>query len=283
MIWLGSGLSIAGLATAMVGWFGSKSIPIAIIGALVMVLGIIIVFNATKFLKGRYGGWLSSPDLFARKPFIGWILFFVGGVIFALLAINLKTNGPLLNTDTSLTNAFHTTALRISKGMLAFVESGWYLGNEGVMLLGGAMGLYFLFRRYWKEFWMTVAGGVGSPLIFLAVSHIFNRHRPEFAVPVEPTLTGPGFPSGHAVIAIALYGLLAYLLLPRISSRLGKFVVVLITTVIILFIGFSRVFTGGHYLTDVLAGYAIGMAWAGISYLAIESYFVRRKKRIVEK
>jgi membrane-associated phospholipid phosphatase len=49
-----------------------------------------------------------------------------------------------------------------------------------------------------------------------------------------------------------------------------------------LFIGFSRLFTGGHYLTDVIAGYAVGLAWAGVSYMTIETYFARRNRKKME-
>ena len=227
-------------------------------------------------------GWLSSPNLFVKNPRMGWILFFVGTFVFALLAINLKANGPLISVDTSISNSLHTTALNVSSGMLTFIKSGWTLGNEVAIAVGVLMGVYFMIRRYWQEFWMVVAGAAGSPLIFLIISHIFNRHRPSFAVPVANTLTGPGFPSGHAVIALALYGLLAYLLLPTISSRFWKWIVIIITVVVILFIGFSRVFTGGHYPTDVLAGYAVGLAWAGISYMWIENHFVRRDMKNME-
>ncbi len=129
---------------------------------------------------------------------------------------------------------------------------------------------------------MVAAGAGGGPLIFLALSRAFNRPRPEFLVQVANNPTGPGFPSGHTVVAVTLYGLIAYLLLPTISSRLGKSVVIMVTLLIILFIGFSRIFTGGHYLTDVIAGYAVGLAWAGISYTAIEIYFARRNKRRIE-
>jgi undecaprenyl-diphosphatase len=129
---------------------------------------------------------------------------------------------------------------------------------------------------------MVAVGNIGGPLLFLAISHIFNRHRPAFAVPIGTTLTGPGFPSGHAVIAVTLYGLLAYLLLPTISSRFWKWVVIVLAVLMMLFIGFSRIFTGGHYLTDVIAGYSVGLAWAGISYMTIETYFARRNRKKIE-
>jgi undecaprenyl-diphosphatase len=232
-------------------------------------------------MSERTKGWLRSPDLLAKKPLIGWIMFIIGVVVFTLLAINLKANGPLLKVDISVTNALHDTALNVSKGMLNFIKLGWTFGNEGVMVLGGLMGLYFIIRRYWKEFWLTLVGFGGS-LLFFVLSHIFNRHRPVFAVPVATTLTGPGFPSGHTVVAVTLYGLLAYLLLPTIASRFWKCVVIIIALLIMLFIGFSRLFVGGHYLTDVIAGYAVGLAWAGISYMTIETYFARRNRKKIE-
>ena len=248
-----------------------------------MIIGIVIVFLNTKYMNGRPKGWLSSPNVLARRPWIGWLMFFVGAIVFALLAINLKANGPLLNFDTSVSNALHTTALNLSKGMLALLNSGWYLGNEVAIVLSLLMGLYFLIRRYWQEFWMDLVGNVGAPLLFLATSHIFNRHRPIFAVPVENTLTGPGFPSGHCVIAVTCYGLLAYLLLPRIKSGFGKFIVIAISVLIVLFIGFSRVFVGGHYPTDAIAGFALGLAWAGVAYTTIERHYARRDKREISK
>lgn len=233
-------------------------------------------------MSGHTRGWLRSPNLLAKHRRIGWSMFFVGVLVFALLAINLVADGPLIAVDTSVANTLHDTALHISKGLLNFIKAGWTMGNEVVMALGLILIVYFVVRRYWQELWMGVVGNVGGPLLFLAISHIFNRHRPVFAVPVANTLTGPGFPSGHAVIAVTLYGLIAYLLLPTISSRLAKSAVIVIALLIVLFIGFSRIFTGGHYLTDVLAGYAVGLAWGGISYMAVEIYFVRRHKKKVE-
>jgi undecaprenyl-diphosphatase len=52
---------------------------------------------------------------------------------------------------------------------------------------------------------------------------------------------------------------------------------------IILFVGFSRIFTGGHYLTDIIAGYAVGLAWSGGIYTLIELFFQRRRNRNVKK
>jgi undecaprenyl-diphosphatase len=52
---------------------------------------------------------------------------------------------------------------------------------------------------------------------------------------------------------------------------------VLVTLLIVLFDGFSRTFQGNHYLSDVLAGYALGLAWAALVYTLIEGIFWRKK------
>jgi undecaprenyl-diphosphatase len=60
-------------------------------------------------------------------------------------------------------------------------------------------------------------------------------------------------------------------------SAFGKVCVVGLAILIMLFIGFTRVFTAAHYFTDVLAGYAMGIAWFGVVYTLVEKYFLRRK------
>jgi undecaprenyl-diphosphatase len=96
-------------------------------------------------------------------------------------------------------------------------------------------------------------------------------------------LTIPGFPSGHAVTVVVFYGLLAYLLVPRLRSVFWKVVVAAAALLLIVFVGFSRVFTGGHYLTDVLAGYSVGIAWSAAVYTLIELISQKIRNKHVEK
>jgi len=219
---------------------------------------------------------LKSPLLLARKPWIGWAMFLTGITIFILLALNLVLKGPLLPFDKAVSDSWHQVAVEVSPTMRALTRGGWYLGNEVAVVVALIMGIYFIVKRFWMEFWMTVAGGVGAPLFFLATSHTFNRARPEFAIPIEPVVTQPSFPSGHAVIGVAVYGLLAYFLIQHNRSAFAKTAVILMAFAFILFIGFSRIFTGGHYPTDVLAGYALGLAWSGVAYTTIEVHYARR-------
>jgi undecaprenyl-diphosphatase len=93
----------------------------------------------------------------------------------------------------------------------------------------------------------------------------------------------PGFPSGHAISAVVCYGLLAYLLVPNLPSTFWKGLVVAAALFVIGFIGFSRIFTAGHYLTDILSGYAVGIAWSGLAYTLIEIFYQKRRSRNVQE
>jgi undecaprenyl-diphosphatase len=71
------------------------------------------------------------------------------------------------------------------------------------------------------------------------------------------------------------YGFLAYLLVPKMPSRFWKWTLGIAIGAIVLFEGFSRIFHGNHYLTDVLAGYALGVAWLVLVCTVIELIFMR--------
>ena len=128
---------------------------------------------------------------------------------------------------------------------------------------------------------MVAIGGIGAALLFHSLSTLIARHRPLTQIWVIVNL--PGYPSGHAISTVVCYGLLAYLFAPKIPSVFWKVFLAASALFLIGFIGFSRIFTGGHYLTDILSGYAIGIAWAGIAYTLIELYFQKRKSRNVKK
>jgi undecaprenyl-diphosphatase len=162
---------------------------------------------------------------------------------------------------------------------------GYYVGLEGIVVIGVLLGLYFLYKRFWRELIMTaVALGLSGP-IFLFLSHIFNRPRP-FLLFDKPIWAGPnipGFPSGHTLSIVVCYGFLIYLLVPKIKSHLGKGLVITFALLVMFYVGFSRLYVGDHYLTDVIAGYAVGIAWFGLAYTTVEvlfqKYYLKKEKR----
>jgi undecaprenyl-diphosphatase len=228
--------------------------------------------------KDKISNGSNSPGLLGKKPAIGWIMFILGIIVFIILVYNLVNQGPLIKWDISVAEYFHSIALNTSPWIIDIMIVGYYIGLQGMIIFGVLLGLYFIFKRLWKELVMVCVTMGTSGLIFLVLSHIFNRPRPFTLFPTliwpkSPNV--PGFPSGHALSIIVCCGLLLYLFAPKIKSRFGKVLAVIIAILVVIFIGFSRLYIGDHYLTDLIAGYALGIAWFGLTVTLIELLFQR--------
>jgi undecaprenyl-diphosphatase len=206
-------------------------------------------------------------------------MFLLGAMAFGGLAYNLESNGPLLQWDTRISEDVHAAAQRNPDAFNGFMNLGFFLGKLLVQVLSGLLVLYFAVKRYWRELTMLVVGVGGGATLWYLFTHSIGRPRPptQFGFIV----TDPSFPSGHTTTAILFFGLIAYLLLPSIRSMSWRLVAIITALLIIIYIGLSRVYMGGHYPTDALAGYALGTAWAGAAYTTIETLFARRGLRHV--
>jgi len=221
---------------------------------------------------------LRAPGLLAKWPVIGIIMFIFGSLMFGGLTYNLLAHGPLLEWDRVLANTLPAIGLKSPAFVKGIMDAGFYIGKQVIMVLGVLVGLYFIYKRYWQELAMMTIGLAGSGLLFSTLTTFFARQRPPTQIWIIVNL--PGYPSGHAISVVVFYGLLAYLLAPKMPSAFWKVVVVAAALLIIGFVGFSRIFTGGHYLTDILAGYALGIAWSGVVYTLIEIYTQKRRTHV---
>jgi membrane-associated phospholipid phosphatase len=233
-----------------------------------------------SIIAGHKSDAKPSPDLrvpgwLAKWPTIGIMMILVGGTIFGALAYNVWTKGPLLQWDVPLTTELHSEAVKEPPRIIELLIFGFFVGKELVQVIAIILALYFLHKRFWRELAMLLIGLGGGAIIWYFLIGIFNRPRPEAQIGI--VVTDPSFPSGHVITAVLAYGLLAYLFVPKMPSLFWKWVVVIATILTMLYIGFSRLFLGGHYLTDLLAGYALGIAWAGLVYTLIERISMGRQ------
>ncbi|MEK7628238.1 MAG: phosphatase PAP2 family protein [Patescibacteria group bacterium] len=116
-------------------------------------------------------------------------------------------------------------------------------------------------RTYIFPLWISV---VGSTIFSVIVKEYVQRPRPDISLFVENSFS---FPSGHATVAMVFYGFLMYFLISRAQSQIYKFLVAFLGLLTVLAVGFSRVYFGVHYLSDVLGGYLVGMYWLLIAIL----------------
>ncbi|HUY05437.1 MAG TPA: phosphatase PAP2 family protein [Candidatus Paceibacterota bacterium] len=137
-----------------------------------------------------------------------------------------------------------------------------------IIALAGVMGLALLYwprgRSFVIGFVTTLAGAAATGL---ALKDIVKRARPSGLIPAIRE-TGFSFPSGHATGSMAFYGFTAFLLC-KLYPRYAK-AVIATTTVLVLAIGFSRLYLGVHFPSDVIGGYLLGGLWLFIGVTIVE-------------
>ena len=124
---------------------------------------------------------------------------------------------------------------------------------------------------------------IGAGFVNAALKVSFNRPRPD-VFPWRTQHVGlASFPSGHAMTSIVVYGTLAFLIARLAPTRLLRRLTWTLAILVILLIGWSRLYLGVHYPSDVLAGFVMGAAWAVICGLGIEAvrYFRSRRPMVV--
>ncbi len=222
---------------------------------------------------------LRSPGWLGRWPLFGLVLVLFGLLAFGVFAFNVQTNGPLVQNDVAVANTLHRDALASPSWLRDLMVAGYYVGQHVIVVVGVLLALYFIYRRYWRELAMVAIAWAGEGSLWLLIAPYFHRARPAFPTVIWHHMTAPSFPSGHTIASVMCFGLLAYLTVPWLRSGWAKALVIALAVLMILYVGFSRLFIGDHFLTDVLAGLALGIAWSGLVYTAVELVARRARAR----
>ena len=127
-------------------------------------------------------------------------------------------------------------------------------------------------RRAWTPLVLLVAASAGSLAMTIAGKDLIGRARPPLSDAVPPFEHSPSFPSGHTLNATVVVGTIVYLLLLRQSRVVTRVWTIVVGTLFVLSVGVSRVFLGHHWTTDVLAAWALGLAWLALVVTAHRLY-----------
>lgn len=183
-------------------------------------------------------------------------------------------DGALASVDTSVKlwlHAHSTAGLTTFLRWVSRLHSNWI---AGIVTIGICVYLWRRRLRHWVlTFVLTIFGGM---LLNALLKLWFVRPRPDIGGVIYISRSY-SFPSGHTMLATVFYGTLCVFLVSRLGDRKSRGLAILSSVLMIAMVGFSRMYLGAHYLTDVLAGIMEGIAWIAGCLLLIEMFWRRRK------
>lgn len=155
------------------------------------------------------------------------------------------------------------------------------LGGSYVLI---AISLLSLFILKNKKIAVTInVNLIISTILNLILKNIIQRPRPEGYRLIGES--GYSFPSGHSMISMAFYGLLIYFIWKSVKNKKIKYISCTILSILILAIGFSRIYLGVHYASDVIGGFVISIAYLVVfttitkSILELEDINLNRRRQ----
>jgi membrane protein DedA with SNARE-associated domain/membrane-associated phospholipid phosphatase len=199
--------------------------------------------------------------------------------LFGRLAEDILANDPLVRFDAAVAGALHGTATPALTTFFLGIAGLGSIAAVELLCLFVAVGLGW--RRRWLLLGTWLAAVTGGVLLNQLLKELFARPRPVLENPLLLKVSY-GFPSGHAMEVLVVYGMLAYLAVRAFTvSWRARTAAVFGATLLVLLVGFSQLYFGVLYFSDVAAGFAAGGAWLSICITAVET--VRRGKDLPER
>ena len=248
-----------------------------LIGLFTAALGIAAVYGFFVWL--RCSGYLLPIKTYLVNLQRQWPLLYVGAAMVVCLGMLLAFSDLAWETvfrhETEAVDGLFIWMVRyfanpgLDKSMIAVSSLG--AGYLYALIVFSSL-LGFMYKRYWREAGVLMLSFGGGLALNVLLKVLFERSRP--ALPRVVEAAGYSFPSGHAMVSLCFYGMLAFLLMRRVASFAGRVLIVTAAVVLIGAIGLSRIYLGVHYPTDVAAGYAAGATWLAFCF----SFFLTDEK-----
>jgi undecaprenyl-diphosphatase len=189
----------------------------------------------------------------------GFIATFLLGWGFAELLDGVLEGDGLASVDKPVTSFLveHRTP-----GWTHVFATLTHLGGLAVLapLTAALVALIAVLSRSWRPVWAMLVALGGVQLLVYGLKHLVGRPRPAAALAVSPA-TGFSFPSGHSTSSFVAFTVLTWLTMAVMTRRVARVLLWLLAGLLILGVGFSRMYLGVHYLTDVLGAWTLGAAW----------------------
>jgi len=196
---------------------------------------------------------------------VAWLVFVGSALLFFWMATVV-----FVEQEKDLDQAAFALAADVTTPQTTdFMYAVTFFGSKD-FLIYGSLGLalfFFVFQR-WRFYSLKVIAISATTTLFnQTMKWLFGRPRPETAFLEQG---GNSFPSGHAMIGGAFWGLITYLVWTNVRQKWLRWLLCGLLGVFILLIGFSRVYLNVHFASDVLAGWGAGFFWLTVALFLLK-------------
>ncbi len=176
---------------------------------------------------------------------------------FLAIADAIPESSWLMRADNGIVAGLQSRGSETGEAVFAAIT---HLGDVGFGIVMAIAIVAFVIRHHRARAIGLFTASAGGTLLDNLLKAIFHRGRPEYATEFI-TRASWSFPSGHATNSITGYGFLAFLLITHTTDRRRRWAIGAGAALLILIVGFSRIYLGVHYPSDVLGGYLAGGIW----------------------
>jgi undecaprenyl-diphosphatase len=187
-----------------------------------------------------------------RKNIILICIICVSLLLFGYMAYNIKVGNSLaIDWDVYNYVVFHLRFNWVTNVLKVIT----FLGSKGFYIPVVLVALLFMKD---KKIAMAQIVNVGiSACVMKVIKTIVKRPRPSMYNLI--TETGFSFPSGHALNAVTFYGFIIYVIYKKVENKPLRNSLIALLSILVIGIGYSRIYLGVHFTTDVLCGYLVGL------------------------
>lgn len=210
---------------------------------------------------------LALAERFGVRALLLALAVVLLAVPFTVLLLQVISDGPLVDVDTDVAQNLHR-AVRDKPLLVDVLQAVSWVGTGPWLWVVVIAAVVFWSRRTPRLAVFLILTTTLGALMNTAVKELVGRARPAFDEPLSHAL-GKSFPSGHAMSSTVCYGALLLVFLPLVAVRLRR-VAILATILLVAAIGFTRLALGVHYVTDVLGGFVLGLAWLSAATAAFQ-------------
>jgi undecaprenyl-diphosphatase len=205
---------------------------------------------------------------------VAFVLCTFFGVAFGYIA-SAVGNESIAHFDTAVigfVQGLEAPWLTFIMKVFTWIGSGFVVAPIALI---GFIVLYFVLR-YRQQAFLLIAVIAGSVLFNSILKSYFKRERPEIHRIMDAN--GFSFPSGHSMMAFALYAIIAYIAWRNVKTTVGRIVLFLFATLMITMIGTSRIYLGVHYPSDIVGGFVASALWVTIA-ISVYAYFQNKREK----